>query len=65
MHGWDAEGLECELGHLFNIGFWVGEVLLLTGIVAVAPDLLHVLSVGDIGYFRIRTPLLLWVLSPT
>lgn len=64
VHGWRAEGLERERAHLFNTGFWVGEVLLLTGIAAVAPDLFHVLPLGDIGYFRIRMPLLLWALSP-
>lgn len=63
VHGWHAEGLERERGHLFNTGFWVGEVLLRTGIAAVTPDLLHVLPLGDIGYFRIRMPLLLWALS--
>lgn len=64
VHGWRAEGLERELGHLFNTGFWVGKVLLLTGIAAVVQDLLHVLPLGDIGYFRIKMPLLLWALSP-
>lgn len=64
VNGWGAEGLERELGHLFNTGFWVGEALLLAGIAAVAPDLLHVLPLGDIGYLRIRMPLLLWALSP-
>lgn len=64
VYAWGAEGLKDDLGRLFIIGFGVGGqgFLLFAGIVALVPDLLLVLPVGDklgsIGHFRVRVPLL-------
>lgn len=71
IHGWGAEGLKYNLARLLTVGF-LGcggcGFLFFTGIVAVVPDFLHVLPVGDklcsIGYFRVRVLLLFWALSP-
>jgi len=58
VHGWEIEGLEHDLGHLFSVSLWVewglGEEggALLRGdselvVVGVVPDLLHIVPVGD------------------
>jgi len=58
VHGWEVEGLEHDLSHLFSVSFWVewsfGEKgwALFWGnselvVVGVVPDLFHIIPVGD------------------
>jgi len=58
VHGWEVEGLEHDLGHLFSVSFWVqwsfGEKgwALFWGnselvVVGVVPDFFHIIPVGD------------------
>jgi len=58
VHGWEIEGLEHDLGHLFSVSLWVewglGEEggALFRGdselvVVGVVPDLLHIIPIGD------------------
>jgi len=58
VHGWEVEGLEHDLGHLFSVSFWVqwsfgekgwaffwGNSELV--VVGVVPDFFHIIPVGD------------------
>ena len=58
VHGWEVEGLEHDLGHLFSVSLWVqwgfGEKgwALFWGdskfvVVSVVPDFFHIVPVGD------------------
>jgi len=58
VHGWEVEGLEHDLGHLFSVSFWVqwsfGEKgwALFWGnselvVVGVVPDFFHIIPIGD------------------
>jgi len=58
VHGWEVEGLEHDLGHLFSVSFWVqwsfgekGWAFFWSNselvVVGVVPDFFHIIPVGD------------------
>jgi hypothetical protein len=58
VHGWEVEGLEHDLGHLFSVSFWVQWSFSEKGwalfwgnselvVVGVVPDFFHIIPVGD------------------
>jgi len=58
VHGWDVEGFEHDLGHLFSVGFWVQwsfseeNWVFFWGnsefvVESVVPDFFHIIPVGD------------------
>jgi len=58
VHGWEVEGLEHDLGHLFSVSFWVQWSFSQEGwalfwgdselvVVGVVPDFFHIIPVGD------------------